>query len=415
VPFTPTSFSSANPAAILHLLNLDTVGGVEHLFYNFATFPHKSGHQTDHAIITGGPVHPHFDKTLRTHLASIHYAKSWHGIKIPKRPRFIRRWCQDRLIRQRNPDLGVLWNRFGDLTSLAGFKKEGVPVIHYEHGVAWLAPKTPLHEQFLGGVDLAVCASFAAKRVLQLRWGYAGRIEVVLNCLRPNLVPESQRPKSLSGGHPVRLGVAARLIPLKGVGVALHALRTLLDAHHDVELHIAGSGPLQPFLVQETNRLGLYSAVTFHGCIQDMSEFYELIDLLLVPSVREPFGLVIVEAAARGCPAICSKIDGIPEAVMDGQTGLCLEPTIDLTSGLRFGGKPSDFPPGVYDPISDQMTEPRFLAPDALAGAIATLLGAPETYARLSRAAVEHAKEHFSTSRYVAHLRQAFQRALNER
>ena len=412
---TPTSSSSENPAAILHLLNLDTVGGVEHLFYHFVTFPHKSGGQTDHAIITGDPVHPHFDKTLRTHLASIDYAKSWRGVKLPKRPRFIRRWRQDRLIRLRKPDLGVLWNRFGDLTSLAGLKKEGVPVVHYEHGAAWLTPKTPPHERFLGGVDLAVCASFAAKRVLQLRWGYAGRIEVVLNCLRPDLAPGNQQARTLPADRPVRLGIAARLIPLKGVGVALHALRTLLDAHHHVELHIAGSGPLQPFLVQETKRLGLDSAVRFHGCIQDMSAFYELIDLLLVPSVREPFGLVIVEAAARGCPAVCSKIDGIPEAVVDGQTGVCLEPAIDLAGGLRFGGKLTDFPPGVYDPGADQMVEPRFLAPDALAGAIATLLGDSPKYAALSRAAIEHAKKNFSTSHYVAHLRQVFRRALSER
>lgn len=410
--FTPTSIVSEKPADILHLLNLDTVGGVEHLFHHFVTFPHKTGDQTDHAIITGGPVHPHFEKALKTQLAGIHYAKTWHGMKLPKRPRFIRRWRQDRLIRQLDPDLGVLWNRFGDLTSLEGLKKHGVRVIHYEHGAAWLAPKTPRHEQFLGGVDLAVCASVAAKRVLQLRWGYAGKIEVVLNCLRPDLVPGNQQPKSLPEDRPVRLGVAARLIPLKGVGVALHALRTLLDAHHTVELHIAGGGPLQPFLAQETNRLGLDAAVTFHGCIQDMPAFYEMIDLLLVPSVREPFGLVIVEAAARGCPAVCSRIDGIPEAVVDGQTGVCLSPTVDLASGLRFGGEASEFPPGVYDPQSDQMVEPRFLAPDLLAGAIAALLGDPETYARLSGAAIEHAKENFSTAQYVADLRHVFARAL---
>ncbi len=211
----------------------------------------------------------------------------------------------------------------------------------------------------------------------------------------------------------MRLGVAARLIPLKGVGVTLHALRLLLDERQPVELHIAGSGPLQPFLVQEARRLGLGSAVTFHGCIQDMPGFYELIDLLLVPSVREPFGLVMVEAAAHGCPVICSKIDGIPEAVVDSQTGVCLEPTLDLHAGLKFGGECADFPSCVYDPKSDRLTEPRFLAPDLLAGAISALTGDSAEYARLSRAAVEHAKERFSTSRYVTHLREVFGRALN--
>lgn len=411
MPAAVTSLNSDPPAVILHLLNLDTVGGVENLFHHFITFGPPPAGKTDHALVTGGAIHPYFESALRARLASIQYAKSWHGLKLPKRPRCVRCWHQARLLQRVHPQVGVLWNRFGDLTSLQGLKHQGVRVIHYEHGAGWLAPKTAANDQFLGGVDLAVCASVAARRVLQLRWGYAGRIAVVLNCLRPDIAPENPRPKALPRDRPVRLGVAARLVPLKGVGVTLHALRLLLDAGHQVELQVAGSGPLQPFLAQEARRLGLGSALVFRGCIQDMREFYQRIDLLLVPSVREPFGLVIVEAAAHGCPAICSQIDGIPEAVVDGQTGVCLRPTVELAEGLKFGGHLSDFPSSIYDPIADQMTEPRWLAPDRLAGAVADLLGEPERYARLSGAAIRHVQENFSTSRYVTQLREVIEHA----
>ena len=261
MPASATSFNSAPPAAILHLLNLDTVGGVENLFHHFISFGQPPAGQTDHALVTGGAIHPYFESALRARLASIQYAKSWQGLKLPKWPRCVRRWHQARLLQRVQPQVGVLWNRFGDLTSLAGLKHQGVRVIHYEHGAGWLAPKSAANEQFLGGVDLAVCASVAARRVLQLRWGYAGRIAVVLNCLRPDIAPEVPRPKALPQDRPVRLGVAARLVPLKGVGVTLHALRRLLDAGHRVELHVAGSGPLQPFLAQEGRRLGLGSAL----------------------------------------------------------------------------------------------------------------------------------------------------------
>jgi glycosyltransferase involved in cell wall biosynthesis len=354
------------------------------------------------------PIHPYFREQLLPRLQSVHYTKTWRGIKIPGRPRSLRRLRQERLIGKLHPDLGVLWNRFGDLSSLNGLRKHGARVIHYEHGAAWLAPLDQSNREFLSGIDSVICASHAAKRVLQLRWGFSGRIEVVLNCLRPGLIPDKPVPRSLPTDRPVRLGIAARLIPLKGVGIALHALRALLDNGRQIELHIAGTGPFESFLAGRAGRLELGTTATFHSSLQDMSEFYRMIDLLLVPSVREPFGLVIVEAAAHGCPAICSLVDGIPEAMIDGQTGICLKPTLDLSAGYLFGGTAEDFPAAVYAPDTDRLIEPRFLDPLVLASSIGDLLDDPERYSRLSAAAIQHALANYSATEYARQLRAAF-------
>lgn len=399
------------PTRLLHALNLDTVGGVEQLFFHFITGPTPHPIQADHCLVTGGRVHEYFSD-LAPRLSSLHYAKFWSSVKIPRRPRALRDWSRRRLIRQVQPQLAVMWNRFGDVSLLNDLRATGCPVVHYEHGAGWLAPTTPANNTFLAGVSSAICISRAAQRVLQLRWNYQGPTHIVLNALRPDLAPANAQPKSLPHNRPLRLGIAARLIPLKGVGLALHALRELHRLGCPAELHIAGNGPLQQFLIAEARRLGIDSSVHFLGVVRDMTEFYKEIDLLLVPALREPFGLVVIEAAAHGCPAICSRVDGLPEAVIADRTGICITPALDLSHAADFGGAPSEFPPLVYDPDSDQLVAPRFLAPAAIAKAVMDLLSTPRAYAQMSAAAIRHAQENFSAQVYTRRLREVFASAL---
>jgi glycosyltransferase involved in cell wall biosynthesis len=208
------------------------------------------------------------------------------------------------------------------------------------------------------------------------------------------------------------LGIAARLVPLKGVVVALHAMRELLAKKYSVELHIAGTGPLQSKLTQDAAALGISSSVVFHGCVQDMAGFYAKIDLLIVPSVREPFGMVIVEAGAHGCPAVATKVDGIPEALADGKTGLCVPADLELQPNGPFGANLADFPEVVYNPDRDRLEPPKFLDPKRLAESIASLLDNPAKYRDFSAAAIDHARKNFSAEAYSRLLRQAFADAM---
>lgn len=410
----PPAPTASAPARVLHSLNLDTVGGVEQLFYHFITGAGAPPDQVDHGWVAGGRVHEFF-ASLETRLASVHYSKFFGPIKIPRRPRALRAWQQRKLIRAVRPDLAVMWNRFGDAAASAELRAAGCPVLHYEHGAGWLAPTSPAHREFLAGVAGAICISRAAQRVLQLRWDYRGPTQVVLNALRPDLIPAEVRPKTLPTDRPLRLGVAARLIPLKGVGVALHTLHALHRRGCRAELHIAGTGPLQPFLVAEARRLGIESAVRFLGVVRDMARFYDQTDLLLAPALREPFGLVIIEAAAHGCPAVCSRVDGLPEAVIERRTGRCLAPGLDLSHASTFGGAAGDFPPWVYDPDGDRLVPPQFLVPEAVAAAVLELLAAPPAYAAMSAAARQHALEHFALPVYARRLRAVFAATLNGR
>ncbi len=398
-------------AQILHVLNLDTVGGVEQLFHHFVATAGPEG-QTDHLLVTGGPIHPYLKTGIPDRVASIAYAKSWAGIKIPRWPRGLRRAHQHRLIKRINPDLGVLWNRFGDVTSLAGLQRMKARILYYENGAAWLAADTPCHREFVSGIEFAVCGSHAARRVLQLRWGYSGPFRVLLNTIRPDLAGTPPQSRLLPTDRPLRLGIAARLIPLKGIGVAINATKILQSRGQFAELHIAGSGPLKSFLEEESRRLSLNPNPIFHECVRDMGTFYDMIDILLVPSLREPFGMVIVEAASRGCPAICNKVDGTPEACLDGKTGICIAPSLPLSASLKYGGQESDFPECVYAPDGDKLIEPLCLDPENLANVISELSINPDQYERMSAAAIDHARENYTIESYRRTLRESFTEVL---
>ena len=397
---------------ILHVLNLDTIGGVEHLFSNFIGDYQSNFRQVDYALITGNKINPDFRKQCNKYLESFNYLKYWHNLKIPKKPSILRKKNIYHYIRRICPQVGVIWNRFGDHTTLDALMTVQAKVIYYEHGSAWLTSDNIKNKSFLDNVDLVLCASFAAQRVIQLRWGFTGRINVILNCLRPDTIPINPKPKIIPHRRPLRLGIAARLIPLKGIGVAIHALSKIRH-HSPIELHIAGEGPLKNYLSQQAKQLGLGSSVIFHGHVKNMSDFFQFIDLLLVPSLREPFGLVIIEAAAHGCPSICTNIDGIPEVVDDGVTGLVLKPTLEIELGQIYGGGSSDFPSFVYDPKENRLVKPMFLDPMILANTISKLIVKPEKFNFLSKMAISHAHK-YSLKNYVKDLRGNFQTLINE-
>ncbi|MSQ03264.1 MAG: glycosyltransferase [Myxococcales bacterium] len=119
-----------------------------------------------------------------------------------------------------------------------------------------------------------------------------------------------------SAGPPVYL-VAAALVPHKG-----HA--QLLDAFSDVEgeLLIAGSGPLDGALRAQAAPLG--DRVRFLGQVADPSALFRAVDVLVLPSIEEAAGSVLIEGMAAGLAVVASAVGGIPELV--GQAGALVRP-----------------------------------------------------------------------------------------
>src|SRR5699024_4087510 len=150
-------------------------------------------------------------------------------------------------------------------------------------GASWFAGDTRAKREFVAGVQAVLCNSHAAQRMLQLRWGYRGQVRVCFNALRPSLRPADVEVRQLVPERPVRIGVVARLEPIKGVALARQALAALRAERIEARLLIAGDGPDRARLEQLARRLGVAGDVEFAGLVADMGTFYRRIDMLLQP------------------------------------------------------------------------------------------------------------------------------------
>jgi glycosyltransferase involved in cell wall biosynthesis len=122
------------------------------------------------------------------------------------------------------------------------------------------------------------------------------------------------------------MAFVGRLVDWKGVDLLLGALHEVVKSA-PVHLGIFGDGPLRADLEHLTQRLGLTSAVTFHGFVpqQDMPARLRDARALVLPSLYECGGAVVLEAMALGLPVIATRWGG-PADYLDATCGILVEP-----------------------------------------------------------------------------------------
>jgi len=126
----------------------------------------------------------------------------------------------------------------------------------------------------------------------------------------------------------VVLAVVGRLVPQKGHVYFLKALKQLLN-QHGVKGLIVGTGPLEEELKQYSRTLELNGKVIFTGFRKDVSCLLDIVDILVMPSLREGLPMVALEAMASGLPVVATDVGGTREAVVNSDTGF-LVPSEDV-------------------------------------------------------------------------------------
>jgi glycosyltransferase involved in cell wall biosynthesis len=391
---------------VLHISGLAGIGGAEQKLRFYLKESAARGLIEHHLLVSGSPPHPNLRDDITAAAASVVVAKVRWGVKLPRWPAFLRQANFRNYLRSIDHDVVMLWDRFGDEEVIEALRNlSQAPVVHIECGGAWYDETDSRARAYAGGVASVVCSSRACRRVLELRWGWKPRVAAVVNGLRPDCRVEAVEPKRLPQSGPVRLGTAARMKPVKGLCLAVHALKRLRDSGVDAQLHLAGGGDAggRKDLVHLVAALGLDSHVRFHGIVRDMPAFYRGIDIFLCPSLREPFGSVCLEAAAWGCVVVASRVDGLVEAVEDGVTGRCVAPDLPISEYALLGGGRTGLPSFVYDPQADAIASPpKIVSPEALARAVAGIVESRDAYERMSAAAVRRVRTEFPFDRYVA-------------
>jgi glycosyltransferase involved in cell wall biosynthesis len=170
----------------------------------------------------------------------------------------------------------------------------------------------------------------------------------------PNLEP---KPLQL----PLRLISVSRLASNKRVDHAIRVIRCLLDRGIAAQLNIVGTGEVADALRQTTRQMKLESQVTFSGLLseKDKNEALRRAHFLIHTSIREGWGLNVLEANAMGTPAIVYPVDGLTDSTVDGQTGI-IAPTE---------------------------------TPEAMADRLQTLVGTPDRYEMFRQNAWNRSKE----------------------
>ncbi|MGI2905200.1 glycosyltransferase family 4 protein [Tolypothrix sp. VBCCA 56010] len=139
---------------------------------------------------------------------------------------------------------------------------------------------------------------------------------VDINRFEANLSPKEARSKlNWTQDRPV-IFTSRRLVNRMGLDKLLIAIATIKPKIPDVWLAIAGRGPLEAALKQQTAELGLDDHVQFLGFLPDeeLPIAYQAADLSVMPSQSfEGFGLAIVESLACGTPVVCTPVGGMPE------------------------------------------------------------------------------------------------------
>lgn len=136
-------------------------------------------------------------------------------------------------------------------------------------------------------------------------------------------------PRQGGASDHVVIGTVSRLSTEKGVRYLIEAFGELRERYGgDVSLRIAGEGPERQRLEALIQRLNLESSVELRGWLEheDVPGFLKELDVFVLPSTWEGFGVAAAEASAAGLPVVATNVYGIPDVVRDGQTGLLTPP-----------------------------------------------------------------------------------------
>jgi len=209
-----------------------------------------------------------------------------------------------------------------------------------------------------------------------------GRSSLIYNgAMMPPLEPTPLSPELFDSPRLLFIG---RLVHDKGVDLLLDAFAQILKIFPRAHLTLAGDGFEREQLERHVVELGMRAAVEFLGWVmpEKTPEWVNAATMVVVPSRwREPFGLVALEAMQMARPVVASRVGGLAEVIVDGETGILFENENSA----------------------------------ALADAIAYLLEHPNAARVMGAKGRKRAQQKFSIERYADEYEQLYQRLLNSK
>lgn len=245
------------------------------------------------------------------------------GVILPARQRIttLKKRFQPDLVHVSLPGPSLLVHRF---TTQSAWQCPTLVSLHVPLEPSLVVFKRPAHETTRDAAWVTACSRALLDHARWMVPEIRGHSSVIHNGLPAIdvVVSSARKPGAF------RLLCAGRLVEQKGFATAISALQRVLQAGHDASLRIIGDGPLRADLTALACALGIAARVELPGWADQREMLAEMAaaDAVLVPSEWEPFGLVALQAGQCSKPAIASEVDGLPEVVVDGVTGLLAPP-----------------------------------------------------------------------------------------
>ncbi|MGD9636050.1 MAG: glycosyltransferase [Pirellulales bacterium] len=257
-------------------------------------------------------------------------------LELPMRGRFDLRVVKNvrRLIEE---DGYALVHAHTPRTALLGrlaSRRAGVPLIYHVHSPAGHDSTRQFLNAFnalvewhsLRQADRLIAVSPSLERYMVARGFPAERVVCVPNGVP---APANARDRTPPAGA-WTLGTVALFRPRKGVEILLESLAALRSWGLDVRLRAVGGFETLAYetaILGLADRLGVAPAIDWTGFTRNVNAELEQIDLFVLPSLfGEGLPMVVLEAMAAGVPVIASRVEGVPEAIVQRETGLLVDP-----------------------------------------------------------------------------------------
>ena len=275
-------------------------------------------------------------------------------------------------------------------------------IIFHERGSAWNAKDGNIktYKDNASKADIILANSHASKVMLIKKFGIdKNKIKVIYN----GFLSKTSKllPKNINRySEKISIGYVGRLDTPKGVHVLINSAKHLLK----YDFFIAGKGILE----NELKKLAKdCKNIYFLGSVKDPLEFILKMDIIVVPSIREPLGNTIIEAGYCKKPVIASNIDGIPEIITNGFNGILIDPDREISIN-KLPNEAVTIPLVVIDPIRLDLKKPKEIDPLKLSDSIVFLASNPNMRELYGKNLYKTVKEKFNIENYHEKLEKVY-------
>lgn len=222
------------------------------------------------------------------------------------------------------------------LGAIIGATTRSIKVVNTAHNLGYIALPERwkkaifwVYDRFIStvGIDATVTVSqIVADTARDAYLIPAKKLHVIQNGIRTAKFEKPNKGQNLrkefigKSNGPVIISVA-RLVWFKGLDTLIDAMPKVVDRHSSAKLVIVGDGELREDLEAQVKALNLSDSVIFVGERDDVPDLLAAADLFVLPSVSEGLPISLLEAMASKLPIVATRVGGIPELVIDGETG----------------------------------------------------------------------------------------------